>query len=437
MNSWGRYPKTTAEVLDSGWRHEEIPHLSKSLLPFGNGRSYGDSCLNDGGALLWTRGLNHYIAFDPESGLLKAEAGVRLDEILELLKDHPSWFLPVTPGTKFITLGGALANDVHGKNHHVAGNFSHHVTRFELLRSDGTRKICSPLENADWFHATIGGLGLTGLITWVEIQLKKVTSQLINQEIIKYESLDHFFELSSESETFFEYTVAWVDCLARGHKLGRGHFIRGNHAGATQAEAASTSLRATKKPLNVPIDFPGFALNPLTVGLFNFAYYNKQLSKVKTSVTDYEPFFYPLDSILNWNRIYGKRGFLQYQMCVPFSGDQGHAIREIFERIAASGLGSFLAVLKVFGHTPSLGMLSFPKRGVTLALDFPNSGPKLFALLESLDAIVRSVGGCVYPAKDARMSEESFKCFYPKWAEFRRFVDPRFSSSFARRVGLI
>jgi FAD/FMN-containing dehydrogenase len=290
--------------------------------------------------------------------------------------------------------------------------------------------LCSPEHNADYFYATIGGLGLTGAITWAEIQLKRIQTPFITQEIVRFGNLKEFFELSHESERDYMYTVSWVDCLAKGDQLGRGHFIRGNHA-PSAVDTERTWKQA--KTAVVPLYFPNWALNPLSVRLFNFAYYNKQQARVASSVIPYDPFFYPLDAIHHWNRIYGRRGFLQWQCVVPFR-DGEDAIREIFQRIAHSRLGSFLAVLKTFGNIPSLGILSFPREGVTLALDFPNVGPKLFTLLEELDHIVRNSRGAIYPAKDARMSREMFELSFPRLGEFLRFKDPQFSSSFWRRV---
>jgi len=426
--SWGRFPKSTSRifpVLDTAFEVQNI-NPPCHVLPFGLGRSYGDSCLNDGEIVLTTRSLDKFISFDRTNGTLVCQAGVSFAEILDLIVPQ-GWFLPVTPGTKFITVGGAIANDVHGKNHHVSGNFGHHVIQFELVRSDG-RFICSPIENSELFHATIGGLGLTGLITWVAFKLKPIHNPLIVQEVIRYETLEEFFEISAASEKDFEYTVSWIDCLSSGRTLGRGHYMRGNHAPAQ----SNMRIKLGKK-LAVPFDAPNWALNSLTLKAFNLAYYWRQPQRVKRFTSHYDPFFYPLDSIHNWNRIYGSRGFLQYQCVVPFD-DGAFAIREILSRISKAKTGSFLAVLKTFGAIPSVGMLSFPRRGVTLALDFPNTGERLFKLLEELDTITRSAGGAVYPAKDARMSKNSFSAFFPRFDEFSKFIDPKFSSSFLRRV---
>ena len=427
VESWGRNPKSCQSVQQMLWSCDPFPSpaLPQTILPYGLGRSYGDSCLNDGGSVLVTAGMNRILAFNPASGLIRCEAGASLDQILQFAVPR-GWFLPTTPGTKFVTLGGAIANDVHGKNHHKAGTFGCHVRRFELLRSDGSRRVCSPAENTDFFAATIGGLGLTGLMTWVELQLRPVTSAMIEMESVKFANLDDFFEVSAESDGSFEYTVAWVDCLAQGKSLGRGIFMRGNHAN-------EGVLQAHRQPrLNVPINFPGFALNTLSVKAFNLLYYNRVQRRLTKARPHYDPFFYPLDAVNNWKRIYGTRGFFQYQFVVPFSSDAG-AIREVFARIAKSGQGSFLAVLKTFGEVASPGMLSFPSPGVTLALDFPNKGGKTLALFDELDRVLLQAGGRFYPAKDARMSPECFVQSYPNWKAFSAFVDPAFSSGAWRR----
>ena len=432
FQSWGRYPPARQNTLRLRWAVDALPAPAaggEKLLPYGQGRSYGDSCLNDGGTLLLTRGLDRFIRFDRDSGLLRCEAGVTLAEILRLIVPQ-GWFLPVTPGTKFVSVGGAIANDVHGKNHHGAGTFGCHVTRFELLRSDGSRMICSPQENAAWFAATVGGLGLTGLITWAEIRLKPIANPFVAVETTRFADLDEFFALSAAAEADYEYTVAWLDCLAGGRSFGRGLFVRGNHAAP---QLSGLPPIAEPQGRTFPFDAPGWMLNNLSIRAFNSAYYHRQRGKTASGFRHFDPFFYPLDAVLAWNRIYGRRGFLQYQCAVP--DDDGHkAIRSILEKIVASGLGSFLSVLKTFGGIPSPGMLSFPRKGVTLALDFPMRGAGTLTLLDELDAIVRQAGGAVYPAKDARMSPESFQAYFPRWHEFSQYIDPKFSSGFWRRV---
>ena len=313
LQSWGLYPASNARAVRIGSRAEPLNLPDAGLvLPFGNGRSYGDSCLNNDGMLLETRSLDHFIEFDQTSGVLRVEAGVLLADILELVVSH-GWFLPVTPGTRFVTVAGAVANDVHGKNHHRAGTFGCHVRSLELLRSDGSRLYCSASENAEWFAATIGGLGLTGLITWVELQLKPVMNPYLQEETLRFDSLDEFFALNKASEESFEYTVAWIDCVASGRALGRGAFYRANHHAS-----ASPSRRPAppKRSISLPVVPPVSLVNSLSLRVFNSLYYRRQ-PRQRSRTVHYQPFFYPLDSIRHWNRMYGPKGFLQYQCVVP------------------------------------------------------------------------------------------------------------------------
>lgn len=429
MSSWGNVLRAEHQVLDLGTRFDLIPPTDPpgSVLAYGNGRSYGDSCLNIGAALVRTRSLDRFMGFDPSTGILRCEAGVLLDEIIRLAVPS-GWFVPVTPGTRFVTVGGAIANDVHGKNHHAFGTFIRHVRCFELLRSDGRRLLCSPAENSDWFAATAGGLGLTGVITWAEIQLRRIAGTAMDVETIRFGNLEEFMALCAESDREFEYTVSWVDCLGRGRNLGRGLFQRANHApdGEKIREKRSSSL-------SVPFTPPFSLVNPASLRVFNSLYYRIPVSARRRARTSFAPFFFPLDGILHWNRLYGPRGLYQYQCVVPTEAGL-QATGALLEAIARSGLGSFLAVLKMFGSLTSPGMLSFPREGITLALDFPNRGERLEKLFIELDAIVADAGGRLYPAKDGRMPGALFRSGYPRWQEFARHIDPRCSSSFWRRV---
>jgi FAD/FMN-containing dehydrogenase len=429
FESWGRYPKHQAEVAPLFWTSDfplAVPR--QTMLPVGLGRSYGDSCLLDGGTLLGARGLDRFIAFDQTTGLLRCEAGVSLAEILEFAVPR-GWFLPVTPGTKFVTVGGAIANDVHGKNHHVAGTFGCHVPRFELVRSNGERYECTPTQNPSLFEATIGGLGLTGLITWAEVQLRPIVSRKIRQDAIKFVGLNEFVALSRAAQ-HLEYTVAWIDCVSTGKNFARGIFMQGDHS------AQPDELTPSPQPrLTMPVDLPGFLMNKATIGAFNTAYYSKQLSKQKSGLVDYEPFFYPLDFVLRWNRAYGRHGLLQFQCVMPWEpGDYQEGFTRLLKAITASGLGSFLAVVKIFGDVRSPGMMSFPAPGPMIALDFPVRGERSFDLTERLADITAEYGGKMYPAKDARMLPRHFQQFYPQWQDFARFIDPAFSSAFWQRV---
>lgn len=430
FHSWGRYPQIHQSGVRLAWRPTTLPLPSvktATVLPFGNGRSYGDACLNEGGLLLDARGLDRFIAFDPTAGILRCESGVLLDEIMALTVDR-GWFPPVVPGTRFVTIGGAIANDVHGKNHHRAGTFGRHVRRLELLRSDGRRIVCSPSENTALFRATIGGLGLTGLILWAEITLKRIGSAAVEVETIPYGCLDDFFALTAESNRRYEYTVAWVDCTAPGRGLGRGLFMRGNHAAPDTAPVA-----APRRWGSIAVDLPVSLVTGFGARAFNTLTYRWHGRKPRLHREHLAGFFFPLDGIDHWNRLYGPRGFLQYQCVLPMAGGRS-ALREILRRVARSGTAAVLGVLKVFGEAPSPGLLSFPRPGITLALDVRHRGESTLRALDDCDALVRTAGGAVYPAKDARMAGESFRSFFPRWQELERSRDPAFSSSFWRRV---
>ena len=428
IESWGRFPHSRSELIPLHWRDQDIPfqQFGGSFLPYGMGRSYGDICLNDGNAILGTKALDRVQAFDHQSGRFVAEAGITLDGIIRLAIPR-GWFLPVTPGTRFVTLGGAIANDVHGKNHHRDGTFGHHVIRFQLRRSDGSRLVCSAHEKSDWFHATIGGLGLTGLIEWAEIQLKPISNSWVDVETVRFGDLDEFFALSSDSQEKYEYLVAWIDSLAL-RRTGRGVFIRGNH----NVDPQRAERQLPKHPkLNVPNLVGINVLNLHTIKCFNTAYYWAKNLQRKTATIHFEPFFYPLDAIGSWNRLYGPNGLLQWQALIPLSARD--AARQILTAAARSGSGSFLTVMKVMGGQRGAGLMSFAGRGITIAFDFPNQ-PNTRKLLSRLDDIVAETGGRLYPAKDGAMSGEHFRQFYPQWKDLQTFMDPRFSSSFWRRV---
>jgi FAD/FMN-containing dehydrogenase len=423
--SWGRV--TPHRAAHEWWvrdRNDDLPQAAcahGSMLPHGLGRSYGDVALNDGGHLLRTRALDRFISFDAGSGVLRAESGVSLEDVIDLVLPQ-GWFLAVTPGTRFVTLGGAVANDVHGKNHHGAGSFGHHVRAIELLRSDGTRLECSEGRNADWLDATIGGLGLTGLITWVEIQLVRVRSPMLWAVHRRFATLDHYWALDDALGKRHEFTVAWVDCLHGA----RGIFTAADFAGAgTKADAPPRPAR------RMPADPPFSLVNGVTLRAFNALYFHRPLRAQR--LVHCLPFFFPLDGILHWNRMYGRRGFYQYQCVLP-AGAMRPAAKEMFRLIERRGEGSFLAVFKTFGERPGRGLLSFARSGVTLAMDFPNRGQTTQTIFAELDAVVREAGGALYPAKDARMPAAMFASGYPQVDRFVRFVDPRFSSSFWRRV---
>ena len=426
--SWGRYPQSTHRRIHKPAWNDAIGAIletaaPESLLPYGLGRSYGDSCLNADRELLDCRRLNRFLGFDEQTGVLRCESGVSLVEIIDAFLPK-GWFLPVTPGTQFVTVGGAIANDVHGKNHHCAGTFGDHVHQLGLHRSCDGLVLCSPDENPRLFRATIGGLGLTGVIAWADIQLRRVAGPWIDAELIPFQSLSAFLDLSRESDGRFEYTVAWLDCFAGRNP--RGIFFRGNHSSEN-----ATPLRRKHGP-KLPFNLPAWLLNRYSVKAFNSAYYHLHAAKSGATRVGYNSFFYPLDSVRQWNLLYGKQGFLQYQCVIPESNVD--AFEEVLDRIARSGMGSFLGVLKQFGSAPPAGMLSFPRPGLTLALDFAMRGEKTLELLRSLDEVVLASGGALYPAKDARMSPALFEASFPRWRSFVPCIDPKMSSSFWRRV---
>ena len=393
-------------------------------LAHGMGRSYGDVCLNPNGTLWSTTGLDHFIAFDDETGRLVCEAGVLLRDIQRLAVPR-GWMLPVTPGTQLATVGGAIANDVHGKNHHLFGCFGDHVVRMTLVRTDGEVIDCCPTQNPGWIAATVGGLGLTGVITRAEIRLRPVPGPWLDAETVPYGSLQEFFRLAEESQRDWEHTVSWFDCLAGGG--GRGIFMR-----ARPVDAGARPEPGQRRPA-IPLASPISLVNRLSLRVFNAAYYRMQVRRAGRRLVHYEQFFYPLDGLLDWNRMYGRRGFFQYQCVVP-SEVGTDAIRAMLVEIARSGDGSFLAVLKTFGDRLPIGMLSFPRPGATLALDFPNHGDRTRRLFGRLDAIVREAGGRLYAAKDARMPRDLFEAGYPRLSEYESYRDPGISSALSRRL---
>jgi FAD/FMN-containing dehydrogenase len=377
--------------------------------------------MNDGMDLLDCTSLNRILDFEWETGRVRLEAGVNFADLLEVSVPR-GWFLPVTPGTKFVTVGGAIANDVHGKNHHCAGTIGSHVEQIMVFRSDGAEVLCSLTSNPELFRATIGGLGLTGVIAWADLRLKRIAGNAIEVETIPFDSLDQFLSLSRASDKAWEYTVAWLDCLSSGGT--RGIFLRGNHAAKTVIHRA--------RAMSIPFALPPVVLNRATASVFNRLYYTLKARKKGPSLIHYEQFFYPLDSLENWNLLYGRRGFVQYQCVLPHREES--AVKRILETVSIPGQACFFAVLKTFGDIKSPGLLSFPRPGVTLALDFPMHGTSTLKLLDALDELVSANGGAVYPAKDARMSSAMFKASFPNWKAFLPFIDPKLSSSFWRRV---
>jgi FAD/FMN-containing dehydrogenase len=427
VSSWGRLSDDAHKVVCLADRQKVAETLSSTRggVAHGMGRSYGDVCLNSGGVLWSTTGLDRLVSFDDASGKLVCEAGTLLQDIQRLMVCR-GWMLPVTPGTQLVTVGGAIANDVHGKNHHSQGTFGEHVDWIKLVRTDGETIVCGPANRADWFAATVGGLGLTGVIVEVQLQLRKVAGPWLDTETVPYRTLAEFFDLSEEcSQHDWEHTVSWVDC-ARGSAV-RGLLMRGS---SSMSEVEYAPMERT---IGVPWVAPFSLINRFSLRPLNAAYFFSHVWRHRRRVAHYESFLYPLDNLRNWNRVYGHKGFFQYQCVIP--NDVGaSAVQRLLGAIADSGGGSFLSVLKTFGDRRSVGMLSFPQPGVTLALDFPNLGPRTHKLFERLDAIVGESGGRLYLAKDARMPRDLFEAGYPRLDEFLTYRDPGISSGLSRRL---
>lgn len=423
--NWGNYPVVQTDERQFSIVSQLNQTLAEGehIIARGNGRCYGDASLSE--QTVSTLKFDKILSFDTEKGIFECQSGLTLDKILEVIVPK-GWFLPVTPGTKFITIGGAIASDVHGKNHHVDGAFSQHVLEMNVLLADGKEVTCSPEKNSDLFWATCGGMGLTGIITTAKFDLKKIETSYIKQKQVKAKNLEEIIQLFEEYK-HYTYSVAWIDCLKKGNHFGRSILILGEHATVPDLDEIKKNdplKLPNKKQIVFPFNLPSFALNQLTVKAFNFLYYGKNLKKEINNVVSYEPFFYPLDAILHWNRGYGKKGFVQYQFVLPLESKQG--LIEILKRISNKRLGSFLAVLKVFGKQDDL--ISFPKEGYTLALDFPvRKG--LFEFLDELDKIVLQYGGRLYLSKDARMKSEIFWKSYPnapKFVEIIKKYNPKF-----------
>jgi decaprenylphospho-beta-D-ribofuranose 2-oxidase len=429
ISGWGNYPRQDAQVITplSGAAYKDQLTKHPSVIARGMGRSYGDSA--NAPVVLQTTYCDHFIAFDRGTGLLTVEAGVLLRDILRITVKH-GWFLPVTPGTSFVTVGGAIASDVHGKNHHVAGTFGQYVVSITILLCTGDVVNTSPTQLPDLFHATCGGMGLTGVILSATIQLITIKSAFITQKTVKADCIEAACE-AFEANSTTTYSVAWIDCLTTGKDLGRSLLMTGEHA-----DSGGLDL-TIKDPITVPTHTPTAFLNSMTMRAFNNAYWAKA-SDNKTQTVPLLPYFYPLDAICSWNKLYGKAGFVQYQFVLPKTDGVAN-MRQILTQIAQSGQGSFLAVLKQLGPA-NQNLLSFPIKGYTLALDFKMSQSTI-ALLHRLDDMVAGMGGRVYLTKDAVMREVSFKTTYPNWEQFETVRHKygaigKFASAQSKRLGL-
>lgn len=431
VTNWGNFPTVEAEVFERADTAGicSLVEEQATLIARGNGRCYGDASL--GTNIFSTLKLDKFLSLDSKNQMLECQAGVLLSEILEVVVPK-KLFLPIVPGTKFITVGGAIAADIHGKNHHSEGSFTEHLIDFRLLTETGEIVNCSLTENAEFFRRTCGGMGLTGIILSARFRLKKIETSFIRQVSQKAKNLEAVMRLFEQTETA-TYSVAWIDCLARGKNLGCSVLMTGEHARREELPANLQKNELTVAPpsaLRVPFYFPAFALNRLSVKAFNFLYYHKQTAEREEMFVHYDTFFFPLDRVRNWNCIYGRKGFVQYQFVLP-KHNSYDGLEKILRRIEASGQGSFLAVLKLFGKANPNAAMSFPMEGYTLALDF-KVGEKVFALLNKLDETVEEYGGRIYLAKDARMSAEFFRKSYPDRIEsdyFQSLQSKRLSAS--------
>ncbi|MFC1557184.1 FAD-binding protein [candidate division KSB1 bacterium] len=410
MSNWGNYPVIDAHIRSFGSENELSILLERpeDMIPRGLGRCYGDSSLNS--TIVSTHRFNRIRAFDEQTGTITCESGVSLREITDIFIPR-GWFLPTTPGTKQVTVGGAIASDVHGKNHHGASSFSRHVAEMDVMLSDGKAVTCSRDENSELFWSTCGGMGLTGVILNASFQLQPVETAFIKSETIKTRSLDEIFVLF-EASAGWTYSVAWMDLTSTGKNRGRAVLNRGDHASLSDLVTTKYYRKhlapTTKRQLPVPFFLPGFTLNKYSVALFNTLYYTRSSGRTSKSIIDIDSFFYPLDSLADWNRIYGTRGFTQYQFALPKESSKA-GLGNVLKKMESGGPGPFLSVLKLFGKQE--GILSFPMEGYTLAMDFPVS-EKTFKLLDELDRIVLDHGGRLYLTKDARMSGHVFRKGY-------------------------
>lgn len=444
LAGWGNCPVQRCHVYRPDSPDELLQLLTSkaetSYIARGLGRSYGDASLNEHSGVVLHERLARFLCFDPQTHTLECEAGVTFAEIIEIFLPR-GYFLSVTPGTKHVTVGGAIAADVHGKNHHCEGSMAESIIDFNLLTAAGDVLTCSREENADVFWATIGGMGLTGIILSAQLRLRPVESAYLTVDYQRAINLDDALEQISQADDSYTYSVAWIDGLATGGSLGRSVLLRGNH---TPVDALPERARAQprsaplKGKITVPFFAPSFLLNSLSVRALNRLYYRKHRNA--TRVVDYDTFFYPLDAVLHWNRLYGKRGFVQYQVAFPFKTSRAGLV-ELLERLVQSRRSSFLTVLKRFGPANE-GLLSFPFSGHTLALDLPNTGRDLVEFLGELDRIVLKHEGRVYLAKDAFLTPDAFAAMYPnlpRFKEIKQRIDPeqRFVSSLARRVGIV
>ncbi|MGW2229370.1 FAD-binding protein [Streptomyces formicae] len=444
VSGWGRTAPTTARLVRPRTQEEAVAAVrgcgERGGIPRGLGRAYGDAAQNAGGAVFDMTGLDRVRAIDADAGTVVCDAGVSLHRLMEVLLPL-GWFVPVTPGTRYVTVGGAIGADIHGKNHHVSGSFSRHVLAMDLLTADGTVHTVTP--GTPLFDATAGGMGLTGMILSATVQLQPVETSLMSVDTERATDLDDLMARLAATDHRYRYSVAWIDLLARGAAMGRSVLTRGDHA---PLDALPTRARARRAPLAfrpgqlpaAPSFVPEGLLGKASVGLFNELWYRKAPRSRTGELQKISTFFHPLDGVPHWNRVYGRSGFVQYQFVVGYGKEE--ALRHIVRRISERGCPSFLAVLKRFGEGDP-GWLSFPMPGWTLALDIPANLPGLGAFLDELDEEVAAAEGRVYLAKDSRLRPEMLAAMYPRLADFRALradLDPRgvFRSDLSRRLAL-
>jgi FAD/FMN-containing dehydrogenase len=443
ISSWGGVSGTVTRLAQPEYSTDIAAQLQSLAAPgdalvIGNLRSYGDEALSPTGRYLQTTRCDRILELDQTAPTVTVECGVLLDALEDRLMPL-GLMLPVTPGTAMVSVGGAIANDVHGKNHHCAGTFGCFVEEFELVRTTGEVLVCSPNQNSEWFAATIGGMGLTGAITRATLRLRRIESPLLKVRSMRFARLEEFFQLDEQHRNSHEYTVAWIDCLATGKALGRGIYSMADHlprapTGGTLASAAKSRVQTRSRRINVPFTLPISPLNRATLGLMNAAYW--RLYPTGTQSVNLRKWLYPLDAVGNWNRLYGPRGFRQFQCVVPADRAR-ESITEMLRTISARGEGSLLAVLKNFGSKPSPGLMSFPMPGTTLALDFVYRGERTANLLRELHRITMDAGGRIYAAKDACSAPEHLEHGYPNLSRFKPLLDPGIGSLLARRLRLI